>query len=347
MLRTFLALIFASVGLLLIAPLAVLGLPIWAVAGLSKLTHRLLIAVKARVTPWEQLIEYAPKFGWKPKANMSTLAYADKPFFVTTDKDGWRGTAKLVDSDIVVFGDSYAFGYGVNDAAYFADLNPDIKIKSIGVNGYNMVQSLLWMRQLAPHLSEKMVIWFVYHGNDLYENLKPNLGKYTMPFVRNKAGLDAWEVVTDHVSEDEWGGDRDRDYYSALAQICTPTTALSRRAFAASEYLIRKANEICDGAGARLLVMSIPDITQFSDAHMDRLLAVAPDPTYFDPTLPDTRLGAICDQLGITCIRVGDYLRVEDHKEHDAHWNERGHRRIAELIAELHRSGGTSIASAA
>jgi len=337
MVRTLMAVVSTLIGLVVALPLVLLGLPFWLIAGVAKLFHRLLVQLKAKVTPWQQLIEYSPGVGWKPKANMRTYAYADKPFYVTTDQDGWRGKSKLVESDIVVFGDSYAFGYGVSESAYFAELNPGIKIKCVGVNGYNMVQALLWMRRLAPQLSGKLIVWFVYHGNDLFENLQPNLDKYAMPFVRSLNGSGAWEIVTDHISEEAWRGDRYRDYYSALAQICTPTTSLSRRAFSACEYLIREGSSLCERAGAQLMVMSIPDITQISDAHVHKLQAVAPDPAYFDPNLPDASLHAICERLGIGFVQLRDYLCVEDHKEHDAHWNERGHRRVAELMEQLHR----------
>ena len=115
-----LAAISMLIGLALTAPVVLLAVPFWLVAGGTRLGHRALTAVKQRAAPWQQLIEYAPKVGWKPKANLRTFAYADKPFFVTTDADGWRGKTTLDDSDVVVFGDSYAFGYGVSDDRCFA-----------------------------------------------------------------------------------------------------------------------------------------------------------------------------------------------------------------------------------
>jgi hypothetical protein len=345
--RSLLAATSMIIGLLVIAPVVVLGLPFWITAGVTRLIHGWLTALKRKAAPWQKLIEYSPDVGWKPRANLRTYAYADKPFHVTTDADGWRGSTTLRDSDVVVFGDSYAFGYGVSDDAYFADLSERVSVKAIGVNGYNMVQTLLWMRALAPQLKGKLVIWFVYHGNDLYENLQPNLGKYPMPFVRNAGGPETWEIVAEHVAEREWHGDLDRDYYRALAEICTPTTALSRRALAACDYLIREGRALCDGAGSHLLIMSIPDITQISEPHMQRLAAVAPDPGYLNPRLPDQRLAEICARLDVAFVPLSEHLQVEDHKLHDAHWNERGHRRVAELIEKLHETMPSAVVSAA
>jgi len=343
MARFLITAVFAGIGLLLLTPVVLLALPFWLIAGGTRLVHDGLMTLKPRVAPWQQLIEYCPEIGWKPKPNMSTYAYADKPYRVATDQDGWRGRASVEASELVVFGDSYAFGYGVSDGDHFAELSRRIKIKAIGVNGYNMVQTLLWMQALAPKLRGKLVVWFIYHGNDLFENLQPNLDKYRMPFVRRADKSGAWEILTAHVSDEPWDGDRDRDYYAALAAICTPTTTLSQRAFSACEFLIRQAHTLCAQIGARLAVISIPDITQISETHMQKLSAVAPDPGYFDPTLPDTRLRAMCKALGIDFIPLREHLKIEDHKLHDAHWNERGHRRVARLLEELH-AGGTRTA---
>jgi hypothetical protein len=51
-----------------------------------------------------------------------------------------------------------------------------------------------------------------------------------------------------------------------------------------------------------------------------------------DPTLPDKRLGGICQARGIPMIAGMDYLTIEDYKEHDDHWNAKGHKRVAEII---------------
>jgi hypothetical protein len=78
------------------------------------------------------------------------------------------------------------------------------RIKAIGANGYNMVQELLWMRRYAPQLAGKLVVWFVYHGNDLFDNLQPNVFQYRTPFVRERHDGRGWEVVTEHVRRSPW-----------------------------------------------------------------------------------------------------------------------------------------------
>lgn len=333
--RTFVAAILSLFGMALTIPVIVCGLPFWVVAFLSRFIYARLSSLKSRIVPWQQLIEYEPIVGWKPKANLNAYAYADKVFHLTTDAQGWRGKTTLRESDIVVFGDSYAFGYGVSDKFFFAELNPKVRIKTISANGYNMVQALLWMRQLSADLSGKVVVWFIYFGNDLYENLQPNLDQYRMPFVRTANGADNWEIVTSHVSPAKWFSNSERDYYGKLAEICS-STFLSQRACSACEFLIRQGRDACDRAGARLVVMTIPDITQISESHMERLAMLARDPESFDPDLPDIRIREICGNLSVPFITLKEHLGVQDHKEHDAHWNERGHKRVAQVLYDLY-----------
>lgn len=345
--RLFLGLAAAMLGVILVAPIVALGLPFMIVASATRFISSL---IEPKVIPWQQLIEYEPTVGWKPKANLNAYANADGVFHLTTDKDGWRGQASLDESDIVVFGDSFAFGYGADDGTFYAECNSSIRVKAIGVNGYNMVQEFLWMERLSTRLKGKLVVWMIYFGNDLYENLQPNLDHYTMPFVRTSNGTRDWEIISEHVGPARWLCTTRRRYYDRLAEICCPTF-LSERAFSASEAIIKWGRDLCDQAGAELVVMTIPDITQLSPAHMEKLLSVAPDRDAFDPDLPDKRFGRICEKLGVPVVALKHYLGVEDYLQRDVHWNERGHRKVSQILNNLlyprgvHTAGGEKSAN--
>jgi hypothetical protein len=339
-LRTLLAALAALIGLLLAVPIVVLALPFWTVAFLTRALARRL---EPSYVSWDQLMEFTPVIGWKPKANLNahylTLA-EDGVFHIVTDAQGWPGTMSIAQSDIVVFGDSYAFGYGVNVEASFAECHHEVRIKAIGAPGYNMAQEVLLMRQLSPQLVGKLVVWFIFLGNDLYDNLTPNMYRYRMPFVREVNETGSWQLVTSHVSPAQWPytSARFRDFTlwdRILADTHSPTP-LSQRAFSACEFLIGKGHDICSRAGARLLVMTIPDPLTVSQRGLQRLFSRGADPNTFDPDLPDKNIGEICTKFGVLFVAGRNHLDARHYKTRDPHWNERGHQQVASLLKTLY-----------
>ncbi len=334
-LRAFLTTLTASLGLVLSLPVVLIGLPFWGVSATVRAGAWLQRRLRPQPSPWQDLVQFEPIVGWRPRAELRAHAEGSRVFHVTTDAGGWRGHTALADADIVVFGDSFAFGHGADDRDFFAEVRSRPTIKAIGSNGYNLVQSLFWMERLAPQLEGKLVAWFVYYGNDLYENLRPNLDRYRMPFVRQVAGTTSWEIVTSHVREEPWPFPTQRRYHERLAEICCPTF-LSQRAFAAVRHLAERGREVCREVGADLAIIGIPDITQINAEGIRRLEGLAPAGHRPDVSLPDRRLREICAQLGLPFVALRDHLGPEDHLQGDCHWSRGGHRKVAALLAGLH-----------
>jgi len=333
--RAFLAFIAALLGMLLSVPVIVIGLPFWIVAFFTNAFSRLC---EPRATPWQELIEFHPVLGWKNKTNLNTFCrmYNTEVFHFTTDPLGWRGKTSIKESDIVVFGDSFAFGYGINDNRFFAELNPNIKVKSIGACGYNMVQSLLWMQHFSSEVNGKLVVWFIFIGNDLYENLIPNQCNYRMPFVKNINGNESWEIVTHHIRPDKWFYTLEPQNDIRLAEICSPAP-LSKRAFSACEFLIEKGKSICDEAGAQLVVVTIPEALQIRPDGVKYLASLLPDPKAFDPDLPDKRIYEICCKINVPFVALKKILRDCDYYVGDVHWNKKGNQRVAEVLHDIYQ----------
>jgi hypothetical protein len=294
---------------------------------------------------WQQVMEFAPLIGWKPKANLNgyyLTAVEDGVFHVVTDFQGWAGTASIVESDIVVFGDSYAFGYGVDTEAAFFESCRELRLKAIGAPGYNMVQEVLIMDQLSSQLAGKFVVWFVFVGNDLFENLMAHHFHYRMPFVRESKSNQrrGWETVTSHVSPTKWPytAARYRDFtlWDRVVGDMHSENFLATRAFAACEFLIEKGNDICRRAGAQLLVLTIPDPLTVNHHGLRRIFARGTDPLKFDPDLPDKRIGEICAKFDVAFVAGRNYLDSRHYKARDPHWNEQGHQRMAWLLSSLY-----------
>jgi hypothetical protein len=261
-------------------------------------------------------------------------------FHVRTDADGWRGKATLEESDIVVFGDSFAAGYGVGERHFFANLAIRPSIKPIGIGGYSMVQELLWIKQLAPKLRGKLILWFVYHGNDLYDNLVPDLRGYRKPFLREGKESGDWEMVSSHVAPEKWpivtqGRMQGENHLPKLAELCSHSF-LAGRAYSACEYLIATGKRVCTGAGASLVILTIPDACQLTPEGQRSLKARGGDMHSFDPDLPDKKIKAICTRLDLELIIGSTFLNVSCYKINDCHWNEKGHRKVFEKLTSVY-----------
>ncbi len=307
------------------------GAPFWAVGFLTRLSGKIRGGRVPEALPWPELLQFEPEIGWRNRPRVDGYGDAQGVVYrITTDPEGWRGHVALADADVVVLGDSFAFGHATDDDDFFADLIDRPRIKAVGANGYNMVQELLWLERLADGIRGKLVVWLAYYGNDLYENLVPNLLEYRRPFVRESG--DVWEVVTEHVSTDPWPFWEESDFPARLGEICS-TTLLSLRAFGAARHLIARAATVCREAGATLIVVGVPEGWQLSESGRRRLQERAPDPESFDSGKPDRALGEACARLGVRFVALGRHLTRSDYLG-EGHWTPDGNGKVARLVAE-------------
>src|SRR5689334_4562333 len=131
-LRTIVALVTTLIALVLLLPVALVILPVWLV---SVLTRTIARTLEPKFLTRAGLIQFDPVFGWRAYPNLNTHHLMVDLFHIQTDADGWRGKHTLTESDVVVFGDSFAAGYGVSDRHFFANLHGPQKIKPVGIGG--------------------------------------------------------------------------------------------------------------------------------------------------------------------------------------------------------------------
>src|SRR5690606_21707499 len=131
--------------------------------------------------------------------------------------------------------------------------------------------------------------------------------------------LTSWTIVTEHVSEVPWPQSGERPYLAKLAEICSGG-GLSERAFAACEFLVGQAEETCRSAGAMLVVVTAPDLTQLNPSSSSSLRSLSPSPETFDPDLPDQRIAEICRRAGVGFVPLKQHFDARDFMLHDVHW---------------------------
>jgi hypothetical protein len=290
------------------------------------------------IVRWPELFDFHARLGWTVKSNFSghCLEERDDVFRVSTGPDGWPGTRTISESRVVVIGDSHAFGYGVDTHRAFFAINPEVPIKAVGAPGYNMVQEILVMKELAPSLKGKTVVWFVYFGNDLYDNLSPEMDGYRTPFVTQDIGGN-WAIMTKHLHPSKWScsaGRQGRQRFRIPERLFRKSF-LADRAFSACEFLIARGRDICDRASAELIIVTIPTAAMLE-----------PSPSVhgesIDAEYPDKQIRVICEKLGVRLVCLKDVLTRNDYKRWDEHWNERGHRKVARAISALCRDKAES-----
>ena len=339
MIRAFIAVLAFIPWTILLLPVYVVAVALAVFAATVRGLGRLL---EPRFTMWTELIEYHPLLGWKPRPKLDVhyLALGDDVFRIITDEEGWPGRRSLDDSDLVVIGDSFAFGYGIDINRSFAALSSRVKVKAVGAPGFSMVHGVLLMEQFAERLRGKLVVWMPFFDNDLQDNLAPEMRGYRAPFVRpsRTAGPDGeWEMVVEHIDAQRWGCSY-MDSRRLLPRFCVPGP-LADRTYSACDYLIGRAAMSCRQVGAQLAVVTIPHALQLTPDGLAELAALSGDPARCDADLPDRRIAESCRRFGVPLVIGKEYFTRGDFKRREGvHWNPRGHVRASALLERLHDS---------
>ncbi len=116
-----------------------------------------------------------PRFGFLYRPGFTgQLSRDDLHFTFTTDEHGFRNPSPWpAHADVVVVGDSMAFGYGVEDAQAWprlvADLLPNLKVINLGLIGAGPQQYLRVLESFGLQLHPELVLFMLFAGNDLYD----------------------------------------------------------------------------------------------------------------------------------------------------------------------------------
>ena len=324
-------------------PALILLLPVFVIAGALLLVSSTVRALARRLEPdyvaWHDLMVFDATLGWKPRPGLDAhyLATGDDVYRVVTDREGWPGRQSIEGSQVVVIGDSFAFGYGIDAGRSFAERNPSLAIKPIGAPGYSMVQGVLLMEQLRDRLSGKLVVWFICLENDLQDAVSPSVWRYRTPFIRRSGARGEWEIVTDHVVPTVWQSP-DWSWKRLFPHLCVPGP-IADRVYEGCGDLIRRAADACARANAQLVLVTIPELRQLTEAGRSTLAELSGRPDAFDANLPDKQLAESCRQYGVPIVVGKDHLSPRHYKPREGlHWTEDGHRRMAALLVQLHDS---------
>ncbi|MBF0094793.1 MAG: SGNH/GDSL hydrolase family protein [Alphaproteobacteria bacterium] len=145
----------------------------------------------------------------------------------------WPGEGGV---DIAAVGDSFTQGYCVQPEASFIGLirGRHPKTLSLGMSGNGPLLELAGLKEFLPERRPRIVLWFFYEGNDIpgdldIERRSPLLMRYLEPGFR-QAGrpAEAGGLLVRHVEDLIASGDGRRETDAGIVQTLTSITGLSR-----------------------------------------------------------------------------------------------------------------------
>jgi len=96
-----------------------------------------------------------------------------KPITFTYDRWGYRNVRPMAQADIVLIGDSFVEGWFVSDdqtiASYLGNRLHQA-VANLGVAGYGTLQEAIVLKGDAMARRPRVIAWFFYEGNDLYDD---------------------------------------------------------------------------------------------------------------------------------------------------------------------------------
>ena len=340
--RVVLSFIVSIIGIIAIIPAVLIMFPFWFLTVISNAIEKF----KPKAVEWKDRIEYDPALGRHAKPNVSSYMDTDGLYRLTSGSDGWRGNYKIGDSDVVVIGDSFVFGIGVDDKDHFANQTKRARVKPMGAPGYGLTHYLQILKSLSSEIKDKLVVWFVYTGNDFRESIRPTSYGYWFPFVSYDASTQSWKIKTDHIDPKKVPFNFEKSYRNSIQELADlfSHNYLSDYAFGAFEYLAREANDHCVKNGATFAIVILPIRWQIDGDYTFKLKRHASNPDAFSLTYPEERTGEVCQHLGIPWKPTLKEFSREDFLPNDLHWSRQGHEKAAKIIDGLYEThlGDTS-----
>jgi lysophospholipase L1-like esterase len=237
------------------------------------------------------------------------------------------------DTVLIVLGDSYAFGYGVQVADAFPSVlettlhsaypHRVIKVMTLALPGYNTAQYLAALKEFGPVLQPSLVV-LSYHLNDIERHGR-----------------------ADGATSESRRGRSPKDYMHLLRFILPRLAAMARALnMSVTTTVTREVTEYADNGEAwrrnKILLEELVATTKDLKAGM--AVVILPYMVQLDekhPALEAYRsAGQFFESLRVPTVNAFEYFKGEDPQNlwinpFDGHPNARGHRIIAKAVTDL------------
>ena len=258
---------------------------------------------------------------------------------------------------VLLLGDSYACGYGVEQAQTFAGILRDrlhLDLVNAGIGGFEIIHQVQYYRSRGRLLQPDLVVYALYLNNDLTNNRlwettadggllrrdgKPALEEQGTPkilcLLKRCVPLRRWFHAVWPRAPRNWLAMPGRDY---LALCAEPLGAEARQNYSEVEDLLRQLHDAVTADGAEFLVLGIP-LRAVVDEPSPQAYRADKAAEARDLLRPVRKIDAFLRQAGIEQVPLTDDLRADRQRLQtplyfacDGHLNAAGHRAAAEHL---------------
>ena len=280
----------------------------------------------AKIAERGKLFEPDEVTGWrvKPHLDIQRKNANGDIWVVRTDKEGFRISDKRnVGTKVLILGDSFAFGEGVDIEDRFDAVINDYgySVLNTGVMGFGTDQQFLKAQPYLAELDENDIVLVLTYFNDFYDIMRKTHSGRVKPWFTMDG--DALQLHKPKISLQQVL--RDKSYIYAMY------ASLTARGHADSRYNIEHASRIYQNivssllqrltpAGVRVVVAfhGIPHIQ--NAAHKGMILK---------------SLNTTCEQTNIKCLSLDQYIVDNDQNFLvDMHWSKKGHETVGLVLLD-------------
>lgn len=298
------------------------------------------------------------------------------PISFTYDRWGYRNATELPRADVVLIGDSYVEGWYVSDDETVASqlsVRLGRPVANLGVAGYGTMQELRVLQGDALQRSPRIVAWFFFEGNDLYddqtlenavlatlpspEESTPNpeglardhawakrsfvlnafrwIRRWSHPIVPNRAPY--WAFLTGNRNSPE------RIYFADYGAI--PWTEYEDERWTKAKVNFERGITFARAQGVALLLVYVP-IKYRVYREAIQVPQGSPLENWDVWTALPRKFSELCASASVPCVNLTEALQravrqgVTVYPLTDTHWSPEGHALVAaEIERALHNLG--------
>lgn len=269
------------------------------------------------------------QLGWAPLPNLDLVRnnHNGEPWLTRTNEEGLRGPSEWSETAsrrMLILGDSFAFGEGVNIEDRFDTLIgkqfPDLSIINLGVMGYGTDQQAIKLRAWEDDLRPGDILLVLTYSNDFFDIVSTTHSGRSKPWFSIEDGEliehDATIGLLQHI--------RDRSYL--LARLASRFNSNDETRF---QNMLGRAGELYERIVA-------DEIARLTERGVDVVIVHHGDDVLELPFDVDAVLKKTCRHV-TSCLALDPYtdpLPEEVVFLSDGHWAAGGHAVAAEHISD-------------